>query len=276
MPEVHTRGGARIRFDDVGHGEPALLFIPGWCSTRASFQKLLPRCSASRRVLSVDLRGHGESEGGGTDFDSETVLEDLLMVVEASGARQVVPVAMSHAGWWALGVRRALGPARVPRMVLLDWMATAPSPSFLKALRDLQTERWSEVRNRLLHGWLEGLDDAAIQRFVREDMGAYGEAMWARAGREIEAAYAREGSPLRALAALEPMPLTIHLYARPESHDYLSAQVDFGVEHPGFHVLKLPASSHFPALEVPDMVAAGIEALVSAREVPFHAGAMPA
>ncbi|TDM25809.1 alpha/beta fold hydrolase, partial [Macrococcoides caseolyticum] len=100
MQEVHTRGGARIRYDDAGQGEPALLFIPGWCTTRASFQKLIPRCSAFRRVLSVDIRGHGESEGGGADFDSTTVLEDLLAVVEASGARHIVPVAMSHAGWW--------------------------------------------------------------------------------------------------------------------------------------------------------------------------------
>ncbi|AEI68801.1 alpha/beta fold hydrolase [Corallococcus macrosporus] len=276
MPEVHTRGGARIRYDDVGQGEPALLFLPGWCTTRASFQKLLPRCSAFRRVLSVDLRGHGESEGGGSDFDSTTVLEDLLALVEASGARHIVPVAMSHAGWWALDLRRALGPTRVPRMVLLDWIATEPTPTFLHAVRGLQTERWSEVRDTLLQGWLKGLDDASIRRFVRDDMGAFDEAMWARAGREIEAAYAREGSPLHALAALEPMPLTMHLYARPESHDYLAAQVDFGVEHPGFHVLKLPATSHFPALEVPDMVAAGIEALVSAREVPIHAGAVPA
>ena len=161
-------------------------------------------------------------------------------------------------------------------MVMLDWIATEPTLSFLHAVRGLQTERWSEVRDGLLQTWLEGLDDAAIRRFVRDDMGAFGEAMWARAGREIEAAYAREGSPLRALAAFDPMPLTMHLYARPESHDYLAAQVDFGVEHPGFHVLKLPATSHFPALEVPDMVAAGIEALVSAREVPIHAGAVPA
>ncbi|WNZ60113.1 hypothetical protein QEG98_29440 [Myxococcus sp. MxC21-1] len=41
-------------------------------------------------------------------------------------------------------------------------------------------------------------------------------------------------------------------------------------------MLKLPATSHFPALEVPAMVAAGIEALVSAREVPIHADAVPA
>lgn len=267
MPEVRTRDGARIHYDDVGHGEPALLFIPGWCTTRAGFRQLLPRCAARRRVLSVDLRGHGASESGGADFDSATVLEDLLAVVEASGARQVVPVALSHAGWWALELRRELGAERVPQLVLLDWIVTEPPLPFVEALRALMSERWRQARDGLLDLWLQGVEDEDVIRFVREDMGSFGEEMWARAAREIATAYAREGSPLRALSGLTPPTPTLHLYAQPESHDYLEAQVTFGAQHPGFHVMKLPAGSHFPMLEVPDLVAAGIEALVSAREI---------
>ncbi|NMO13745.1 alpha/beta hydrolase [Pyxidicoccus fallax] len=266
MPEVRSSDGARIHYDDVGRGEPALLFIPGWCTTRAVYRDLLPRCASRRRVLSVDLRGHGASEGAGTDFDSTTVLDDLLAVIEASGARQVVPVGLSHAGWWAIELRRELGAERVPQLVLLDWIVTEPPPPFLDALRGLMSDRWREARDGLFAMWLQGVDDENVIRFVREDMGAFGEDMWARAAREIASAYAREGSPMRALLNLAPSTPTLHLYAQPESHDYLAGQVAFGVQNPWFHVMKLPAVSHYPTFEVPDLVAAGIEALVSARE----------
>lgn len=267
MPEVRASGDARIHYDDVGRGDaPTLLFIPGWCTTRAAFRPLVPRCAARRRVLSVDLRGHGQSGGGGADFDSGTVLEDLLAVVDASGARQVVPVALSHAGWWALELRRELGAERVPALVLMDWIISEPPLAFTEALRALMSERWREARDGLFGMWLQGVKDENVIRFVREDMGAFGEDMWARAAREIASAYAREGSPLRALFGLRPPTPTLHLYAQPDAHEYLEAQVAFSTQHPWFHVMKLPAISHFPALEVPDLVAAGIEALVSARE----------
>jgi pimeloyl-ACP methyl ester carboxylesterase len=272
MPEVHSSGGARIHYDDVGQGGPALLFIPDWCTTRESFQAVLPRCASRRRVLSVDLRGHGDSGWGGADFDSDTVLEDLLAVVEASGARQVVPVALSQAGWWALELRRELGAERVPNLVMLDWVVSEPPLPYVEALRGLMSERWVETRDALLGTWLGDVEDANITRYAREVMGGFGEEMWARAAREIASAYAREGSPLRALFRLSPATPTLHLYAQPRSHDYLEGQVAFGTQNPWFHVMKLPALSHFPTLEVPGLVAAGIEALVSARETYINTG----
>lgn len=265
MPEVRSAGGARIRYDDVGQGALTLLFIPGWCTRRDVFTPLVPLCAERHRVLSVDLRGHGDSEHGEGDFDSGTALEDLLAVVAASGAEQVVPVAVSHAGFWALELRRELGAERIPQLVLLDWIVTEPPPPFLATLRGLMSERWGRTRDELLQEWTRGVENEAVLRAIHEDMLEFSEEMWARAAREIAAAYSREGSPLRALAGLSPATPTLHLYSQPDEHDYLEAQVAFGATHPWFHVMKLPAVSHLPTLEVPELVAVGIEALVSGR-----------
>jgi pimeloyl-ACP methyl ester carboxylesterase len=257
MPEVRSHE-ARIRFDDVGQGEPALLFLPGWCTSRAVFAPLVPRLAARHRVLSVDLRGHGQSEQGGEDFTSGTLLDDVLAVLEASGARQVIPVALSHAGWFALELRRRLG-ERIAGLVLLDWIVLEPPPPFLGALGGLQSEAWRDSREALFGMWLQGVDSPEIIRFIREDMGSFGEDMWKRAAREISSAYAREGYPLRALSALMPPVPTVHLYSQPAEPGYLLAQQSFASDHPWFQVIKLNARSHFPTLEVPEEVVAGIE-----------------
>jgi pimeloyl-ACP methyl ester carboxylesterase len=64
------------------------------------------------------------------------------------------------------------------------------------------------------------------------------------------------------LAALdglaEPCP-TLHLYAQPADDEVLAAQQAFAGTHPWFEVHRLDARSHFPSIEVPDQVAAGIE-----------------
>ncbi len=250
-------GGARIRYDDVGQGEPALLFIPGWCTSREVFRKLVPWCAMLHRSLVVDLPGHGESAPPGRDFDNATVVDTLRAVIDASGARRVVPVALSHGGWWALELRRQLGP-RIPALVLLDWLVLEPPPPFLQVLQALQSPQWRQARDGLFSLWLRGVDSPDVVRFVREDMGSFGEDMWKRAGREIQKAYAQSGTPLRALATLPPPVPTLHLYAQPDDSAWLEAQRSFASSHPGFQVQQLPARSHFPLLEVPEEMAARI------------------
>jgi pimeloyl-ACP methyl ester carboxylesterase len=102
-----------------GQGEPALLFMPGWCGSRRVFDELAPRCATRRRTLALDWRGHGKSTRLADDFGAGDLANDALAVIEASEVDQAVPVALSHAGWVAIELRRRLGP-RIPKLVLLD------------------------------------------------------------------------------------------------------------------------------------------------------------
>lgn len=255
--------GLRISYDDAGQGEPALLFLPGWCGSRAVFAQLAALGATRRRVLALDWRGHGQSERPRGDFGTDALVDDALAVIAASGVERVVPVALAHAGWVAIELRRRLG-ERVPQIVLLDWIVLDPPPPFLGALQALQDpQRWELAREQLFGMWLHGLDIPALTSYVREDMGSYGYEMWARAGREISATYGRAGNPLRALAALDPPVPTLHLYAQPDDPGYLAAQQALAATDSWFTVRKLQARSHFPMLEVPDEMAASIEHFVA-------------
>jgi pimeloyl-ACP methyl ester carboxylesterase len=206
MREVQSHG-IRIGYDDEGRGEPALLLLPGWGGRRRVFDELARR----RRTFAIDWRGHGQSGGPAGDFGAGDLITDALAVIEASRADGVVPVALSHAGWVAIELRRRMGP-RIPRLVLLDWIVLEPPAPFLEALQSLQDPaRWRQTREQLFSMWLQGLDIPALRHYVREDMGSYPFDMWARAGREISAAQAKAGGPLQALARLDPPVPVLHL-----------------------------------------------------------------
>lgn len=262
ISEAHSDGALRINYDDRGEGEPSLLMMPGWCSSRGAFEEIVEKCARHRRTLVMDWRGHGRSGVPLDDFGLDELVADALAVIDSSDARQIVPVALSHAGWAAIELRRRLR-ERVPKLVLLDWIVLDPPPPFLGALQALQEpERWEQTREQLFSMWTTGVNNPKVTRFVREDMGTYGFEMWARAGREISAAYARAGNPLRALASLNPPAPVLHLYAQPPDPGYLAAQQSFAATQQWYHVHKLDAASHFPMFEVPDEMAAVIETFV--------------
>lgn len=267
MPEAWSNG-VRISYDDRGEGGPALLFLPGWCVSRKVFADL-PRVAASRRRgLVLDWRGHGESEPAPAPFGAEELIEDAIAVIEASGARTVVPVALAHAGWLAIELRRRLGD-QIPKLVLIDWLVQGAPPPFLHVLESIQSpDRWSIARDLLFSIWLRGVDDDELKCFIPSDMGAYGFDMWARAGREIEGAYQRWGSPLAALAGLEAKLPVLHLYAQPDEPAYLAAQQSFAVDNPWYSVVKLDARSHFPMFEVPQEMSAAIERFIAPARRP--------
>ena len=249
----------RTAHAESGAGEPALLLLPGWCGDRTVFDRVLTRLGAARRTVAMDVREHGESPRTGEDFTVADVVDDAVALVDALGVDRVVPVALAHAGWVAVELRRRLGAERVPGIVLVDWMVLGTPPGFDGALAGLQDDAaWADVRAALFGMWTDGVDDPAVHEYVAS-MGEYGASYWQRAGREIAAGFAADGAPLAALDALpEPCP-TLHLYAQPADDAVLAAQQAFADTHPWFEVHRLDARSHFPSIEVPDQVAAGVE-----------------
>jgi pimeloyl-ACP methyl ester carboxylesterase len=248
--------------DDLGSGEPALLLLTGWCSSRDRWAKAAPLLAANRRVINIEWRGHGESAPVTEEFGTCEMVDDALAVIEASGVRTVIPCSASHSGWVAIELARRLG-ERVPAIVHLDWMVMEPSSAYMELISGLQSpQTWPRAREALFKIWRAGTQrteiDEAIDVMRRQDA-----AMWMRSGREIEASYTRDGSPMKALSALDPPPKVLHLYGQPASDDYLAAQEQFAAAHEWFNVIRLEnVRTHFAMLEAPREVADRIEAFV--------------
>ena len=253
--------GVRIEYDDRGSGEPALLFLTGWCSSRERWEKVADIAGARRRVLSFDWRGHGGSDPSPGEFGLAEMVEDALAVVAASGVETFVPCAASHSGWVAIELRRRLG-ERVSKLFHADWMLAVPSTRYMEVIKQLDSDAWPEARDTLFGIWAAGVDTPEIRQ-VLGVMAQHGEEMWRRSGREIESSYLRERSPLEAFRALDsPVPV-LHVYGQPQDPEYLDLQHRFAAEHDWFSVLKLDASTHFAMLEAAPEVADAVEAFAS-------------
>ncbi len=253
MTALQNPGSTTRGYDDLGTGGPALLLVPGWCGGREVFDPMAAALARHHRTVVADLVGHGDRERPTHDFTTMDEVDDLLDLIEGLGLDQVVPVTLSHAGWFAIELRRRLGAHRVPAIVLVDWMPLGTPPGFADALAGLQSPgAWSEVRGALFAMWSDENTAGIVSDYVAS-MGAYGFDHWSRAGREISAGFDEHGTPVEALSGLDCP--TLHLYAQPADDDYLQAQRSVAEAHPWFHAERVDAHSHFPMLEIPEDLA---------------------
>lgn len=61
MATFETNDGVEIYYDIQGKGKP-IFMLPGWTCTTRFWKKNIPDLSKKFKVISMDMRGHGESE----------------------------------------------------------------------------------------------------------------------------------------------------------------------------------------------------------------------
>jgi len=96
-------GGIRLAAEVTGdEHDPAILLVHGIGESRAIWRDVAEGLVQSgRRVVNVDLRGHGNSDGpDGARFDLAAYAEDLRAILAQMGSRPVV-VASTLGGWIA-------------------------------------------------------------------------------------------------------------------------------------------------------------------------------
>jgi pimeloyl-ACP methyl ester carboxylesterase len=124
---VVADSGDRIHFLDwggpiVGSGLPGVVLVHGLSSTAWSWTPVARRVAPARRVIAMDLRGHGLSDSPTSRYELETLGGDVVAVAEGSGALESGRVTLAGHGFggivaaWAAA---ALGD-RCARLVLVD------------------------------------------------------------------------------------------------------------------------------------------------------------
>lgn len=112
--------GGRIAFDDTKTAGPLIICVPGLGDVRASFRFLVPGLvAAGYRVVTMDLRGHGESSVGWSDYKDTATAGDVLALVHFLNAGPAILAGNSYGGS-AVVYAAAIEPSVVAGLVLLD------------------------------------------------------------------------------------------------------------------------------------------------------------
>jgi pimeloyl-ACP methyl ester carboxylesterase len=128
---VATNGG-RIAYSDEGSG-PLVVLSPGMGDLRSSYRFQVPvLVRAGYRAVSVDLRGHGESDTTFTSYGDEPTSEDLADVIKHLGAPAVVVGNSMSAG--AAVIAAARHPELVSGLVLVGPFVRDPKTSAFQKL----------------------------------------------------------------------------------------------------------------------------------------------
>ncbi|MBC5781533.1 alpha/beta hydrolase [Ramlibacter sp. USB13] len=123
--------GGRIAWDDTGGTGRVMLAIPGMGDLRSEYRLLRPLLQrAGWRVLTMDVRGHGESSARWDDYSARAVARDAVALLEHIGAEDAVVLGNSFAAGSALWAAR-MAPARVGAAVLLGPIVRDAKPSML-------------------------------------------------------------------------------------------------------------------------------------------------
>jgi len=240
---ARSADGVPIVFQVSGKGEPAVVLVHGWALDHRVWDGQVALLAARRRVVTLDLAGHGESGRHRSAWTMAAFGEDVKAVVEAVGAKQVVLVGHSMGGPVVLEAARRM-PERVKGIVLVDTLADVeertPPPAIDAMAKQLEADY-----------------KTTIARFSNDYLFAPGTPP---AVRERVLGHATGMTPAISIAMLrqswgyDPVPALREVKApvRAVNADKHPTDLEANRRHmPGYEAVILAGSGHYPMLEDP-------------------------
>jgi pimeloyl-ACP methyl ester carboxylesterase len=119
--------GGRLAYDDQGTGQ-VVICVPGMGDTRAEYRLLAPQLlAAGYRVVTLDIRGHGESSVGWPTYSAAAVGADVVALARALDAGPVIIAGASMAAGSAV-CAAADAPDLVAGVILISPVARDAMP----------------------------------------------------------------------------------------------------------------------------------------------------
>jgi pimeloyl-ACP methyl ester carboxylesterase len=125
--------GGRIAYDVTGTG-PVVIAVPGLGDLRSEYRFLRATLAARGfRVVTLDLRGHGDSSTGFTDHSAEAIGRDVLALAQRVAPGERVTLIGTSMGAAAVSFAAATAPDVVERVVLIGpFVREVPRGLFMK------------------------------------------------------------------------------------------------------------------------------------------------
>jgi non-heme chloroperoxidase len=99
MPITRSSDDIELAYRVRGDGPTDVLFLHGWAGSGRYFDQTVECLDPSRfRMITFDLRGHGDSGRTDRGYTLDQIADDAIAVADAVGAQRVVLVGYSMSG----------------------------------------------------------------------------------------------------------------------------------------------------------------------------------
>ena len=116
-----------LEYRVLGHGEPAVILIHGWCGNADYWHAQFDALKARYTVVALDLAGHGASGGNRTDWSIANYAGDVATIARQIPNTRLVLVGHSMGATVALAATPRIG-ARVIGVVAVDALRSVGLP----------------------------------------------------------------------------------------------------------------------------------------------------
>ena len=127
--------GVHVQYRVYGKGEPALIFIHGWSCDSNYWREQIPAFRQKYTVVTVDLAGHGGTDGNRSEWSIAKFGQDVATAAAAMPNQQIVLVGHSMGGPVSIEAARLLE-NRVIGIIGVDTFNTVGAPAPTKAQVD--------------------------------------------------------------------------------------------------------------------------------------------
>ncbi len=164
--------GVSIAYEVRGKGEPAIVFIHGWCCDRSYWKEQLTPFAQKFKVVAIDLAGHGESGLDRKEWTMGAFGEDVVAVLNKLNLGQVVLVGHSMGGPVILEATRRM-PKRVIGLVGVDTLQNFEDKFTQEQIDDMFTplhSNFAEATRNFVRTMFTPTSDSAVVEKIVVDM----------------------------------------------------------------------------------------------------------
>ncbi|MBN9152096.1 MAG: alpha/beta hydrolase [Micrococcales bacterium] len=126
MPTIEVEPGVALHYEDRGEGAP-IVFLHGWGGSAEVWDLQVLDLAPAYRCITVDLRGHGDSDKPWADYTYDLFVQDIALLIDKLGLEGVTLVGWSMGGHIALKFAHE-HPEKLARVVV-----TGSGPRFWQA-----------------------------------------------------------------------------------------------------------------------------------------------